>query len=179
MFKNVLMVLGIAAATMGVMLPLCWPNRVGAMGPAGSSAAEPPTLACNGLKISARLSADTCKVGEQPVITLEAVNTTDQEASATVQVRFTSLSPGSALSRRAEMPTELGKLDVSLTLAGGEKKAVSLKTDLKLTKAAVVSVHLSAGDKRISAAIFTVKADAPNGTAVTKDQGPGSAQARQ
>ena len=179
MFKNVLMVLGIAAATMAATLPLCWPNRVGAMGPAGSSAAEPPTLACNGLNVSARISADTCKVGEQPVITLEAVNTTDQEVSATVQVRFTSLSPGSALSRRAEKSMELGKLDVLLTLAAGEKKTIPLKTDLKFLKAAVVSVHLAAGDKQISAAHFTVQADAQNGRAITKDQGPNSAQAQQ
>ena len=40
MFKNVLMVLGIAAATMAATLPLCWPNRVEAVGPAASPAVE-------------------------------------------------------------------------------------------------------------------------------------------
>jgi hypothetical protein len=179
MFKNVLMVLGIAAATMAATLPLCWPNRVGAVGPAGSPAAGPPTLACNGLNVSARTSADACKVGEQPAITLEAVNTTDQEVSATVQVRFTSLSPGSAMSRRLELPTEMVKVDVPLTLAARQKKTVPLETDLRLTKAAVVSVYLAAGGKQIAAAGFTVKADAQNGTAVTKAQGQTPAQAQQ
>ena len=156
--RDILGVAAVAAVTVAFVLVTLGPERVGA----GDQPLEikpmiaQPKLSVDGCEFTLSTDKPAYKVGESPVLQVEATNPTDKPVETTVWVNVSSFSPGSPFSRAMPRPQSLWTRDCSVMLAAGETKTVTVPTEIKLAALQNVSLTLSDTQQTILAGVFSV-----------------------
>jgi len=143
--KDILAVLGVAAATTAFAVGLLGPGRVGATSkPEGiTPTIAQPELTIDGCVFTLKTDKVTYKAGETLVIHVRASNPSDKPAKREVWVRLSAFSPPSPLSRIALPAQPLGiEKYLVFDLQPRETKTVKLasETELPVGKAVLISM---------------------------------------
>ena len=143
--KDILTITTVALGTATLTVAAFWAHPI----EAGGDADAPPSkiaksqLVTHGVELTLTpADGRAFKAGDQPQFELTALNTTQEAASAAVQVTMTSVSPASMVSRVGPMPRVLWKREQIVTLKPNEKKALNLGTSTNLPANSVISVSL-------------------------------------
>ena len=145
--KEILAVLGIAAATMAFTLILTVPAYVGAEDepPAVEPTIAQPTFTVDGCQFTLTTDKTAYSADEMPTLKITATNPTDEPVDVSVYATMTATTPASLVSRVMILPTALWQEGWSIRLEPGSTKTVELATETKLPAGSLVSISL--GDK--------------------------------
>ena len=167
--KDILAVLGVAAATVAFVVMLFGPASVGAVDEVEplKAAVFPPTLTIEGCQLALKTDKSAYQPGDTPSVIIEAANPTDQPVEVTVALSIMSSSPVSPVSRSLSIPQPMWQGECKVVLGPGETKTFTQATDVKLE--AGQNVTISAGDKR--QALATVLNMLSNGQAAVQQNG--------
>jgi hypothetical protein len=170
--RNVLAILGVAAATMAFTLVLSVPDYVGAVEePEGiKPTIAQPKLAVAGCEFTLTTDKPAYQPDEMPTMKLTALNPTDEpiEATVWVQLRSLNIEPSRMLASRVmPVPDTLWEGDWTVKLSPGETKSVELPTNTKLPAGGRVSITLS--DKEQTVVISRLNTPEPRLPARSRD----------
>ena len=110
----------------------------------------PGTLTLDGLELTLKIDAATSKPGKKPVLTVTAVNTTDKPIEMDAQIRMTSMSLGSTMSRRGPMPQSVWSEGCHISLKPNETRTYELAAKAAVGKGNVISFNMKAGGKTVA-----------------------------
>ncbi len=149
--RDIVAVLGVAAATMAFTLVLCLPGQVGAVDePEGiKPQIAQPKLTVAGCEFTLTTDKPAYQPGEKPILKLTATNPTDQPAEATVHVSLDIRGIELMISRVARIPEPVWNGDWSVKLEPGETKEIELEPGAAIPAAGMVSVSLSNKDQTV------------------------------
>ena len=126
MLRNVLIMLGTAAATAALTLALSAPRGGDAQaGPAVQPVIAQPQLTTQGCTFSLKTDKETYEAGESPVIEVAASNPTDKPVTASVWVTVTTRSPTSGRSRMLSIPLTLWSHEYAFDLPADQTKTLT------------------------------------------------------
>jgi hypothetical protein len=143
--KDILTITTVALGTATLTVAAFWagPIEAGSEGDAPPAKIGQSRLVTQGVAMTlAPAEGRVFKAGDQPQFELTAVNTTQQPASASVQVTMTSFSMASMASRVGPRPNVLWKRDQIVNLKPNETKAINLGASTNLPPNSVISVSL-------------------------------------
>ncbi len=124
--RNVLTVLGTAAATAAVTLALFTPWGGDAQaGPAVQPVISQAQLASQGCTFTLKTDKTAYEAGQAPAVEVTASNPTDKPVTASVWVTVTSTSPTSPMSRMLPIPVVLWSHEYAFTLEPDSTKALT------------------------------------------------------
>jgi hypothetical protein len=151
--RDMMAVLGVAAATTALAVALTAPDQVDAVDEQEEVASitpliSQPTLKLGGLEIRLTMDKPNYRPGDKPVITIEASNPTDQRVETSVWMGMTSSSLSSRFSRAPMLPNYLWSKDIPLALEPGETRRSQFATDTELSAGTTVSVTMSDRDQK-------------------------------
>lgn len=102
-----------------------------------------PKVVSNGVEFTlTAVDGKTFKAGDEPAFELKAVNTTAENAEATVNVSMTSMAPQSRISRMVMIPQPFWQKSCPVTLKPNETKTIALDTKTKLPENSTINVML-------------------------------------
>jgi hypothetical protein len=143
--KDILTITTVALGTATLTVAAFWAGPIEAGSDADASPANiaKARLVAHGVEmILAPADGRVFKAGDQPEFELTAINTTQQPASASVQVTMTSFAPADAMSRMGPRPKVLWQRQQIVTLQPNETKALTLSASTNLPANSVISVSL-------------------------------------
>jgi hypothetical protein len=157
--KEILAILGVAAATTAFTVGLLGPGRVGATDkPEGiKPTIAQPKLTTQECVFALKTDKPAYEAGEMPVLQIEATNPTDKPAEATVWISMSSSSPRLAVSRVMVLPKPLWTGKCLVDLKPGETKTVELATKTKLSAGESFTITMSDKDLTVLAQAFSVQ----------------------
>lgn len=147
--KNTLGMLGIAAFTMVASIALLTPHAADAAEEEAKTAENlrtikpyisVPSLEEDGCTITLKTDKESYAAGEKPVLTLEITNNSDKAVTKTIELNMT----GREVESRSRMPARaevLWELSKEVTLAAGEKKTLTLETNVALAENQAVAFN--------------------------------------
>ena len=157
--KDILAVLGVAAATTAFTVGLLGPGRV-----AATSTVEgikpviaQPKLTVDGCVLSLETDKPVYKAGEAPRLQVKATNPTDQPVETTIWINMSASSPASPLSRMVVLPKPLWTEKCLVSLKPGQTMTVPLDTQTKLPAGESVSITMSDKDLTVLARALSVQ----------------------
>ncbi len=162
--RDIVAVLGVAAATMAFALVLMGPARVGAVdAPEGiKPQIAQPKLEVDGCQFTVATDKPAYQPGETVMLQLTGTNPTDEPVETTVWVNVSSVSPRLMVSRVAPPTTMLPWVhQCVMSLEPGQTKTVDVSTEKKLEASQIVSIALSNKDTMAMLRQLTVR---PNNT---------------
>jgi len=169
--RDVVAVLGVAAATMAFALVLMGPERVGAVdAPEGLKPhIAQPKLEVDGCQFTVATDKPAYQPGEAITLQLTGTNPTDEPVETSVWVNVSSVSPVLMVSRVA-MPTRVMPWvhQCAMSLEPGQTKTVSVPIEQAAGLSQLVSISLSGEDVTALMRQLTVS---PNGTQQQAIQG--------
>ncbi len=157
--KDILAILGVAAATTAFVVGLLGPARVVATDQ--SQALVPqiaqPKLTVDGCVFTLRTDKPAYQPGEKPTLQLEATNPTGKPVETALWVSMSAGSPPSPLARVMIRPRPLWTEKCLVTnLKPGQTKTFSLPTETELPTGETVSITMSDKDLTVLARTFSV-----------------------
>ena len=161
--RNVLTVLGSAAATAALTLTLAVPRveSVAEAGPAIKPVIARPQLTSQRCTFVLKTDKETYEAGESPVVEVTASNLTERRVQATVWVSLSATAPLSRLSRTLAMPRPLWTQDLAFDLGPGETK--SMRATCKTPLPAGQDVRIVLSDKKDAVLATSVGVPASGG----------------
>ena len=133
----------VAFATAALTVAFFLPSSLNAGNDAAPAQIVQPRLVFHGVEFTLSAVEDkTFKAGDEPAFELKAVNTTAENADATVFVSMTSMAPRSERSRMVAMPQTLWQKTCPVTLKPSETKIIALDTTTKLPQNSTINVIL-------------------------------------
>lgn len=155
--KDILEILGVAAATTAFTVVLLGPGQLGAADkPQGiKPRIAQPTLTTQGCVFALKTDKAAYKPGEMPVLHVEATNPTDQPVETAVWVSMSAASPPSLVARTLTPPKPFWTGKCVVKLEPGKTKTVTLPTDVKLPDGARISITISDKDLTVLAQAFS------------------------
>ncbi len=167
--RNVLTVLGTAAATTAVALGLAF-LWAGGRAEAGPAAVKPtiarPQLTTPDCLFSLKADKAAYEAGEKPVFEVTAVNTKKQDVKVSVWVNVSAVAPTNPMSRMLPRPRSLWSEEVAFTLEPGETKTRKVTCGAALPAGQSVSITLSDKKETVMPVVFPVQGGpnvTPNG----------------
>ncbi|HUT12804.1 MAG TPA: hypothetical protein VMY42_20070 [Thermoguttaceae bacterium] len=164
--KDVLAVLGVAAATAAFVVVLLGPQRVDAVDEA--QGIQPriaqPKLTIEGCEITLKTDKPVYQPGETVTVQIEATNPTDQPVETSVWVTLSATEPASEFSRKLVMPRPLWSGECKVVLAPGETKTFTRVAEAELPAGQSISISMS--DQQTAAMITELLQVQQNGTQV-------------
>lgn len=170
--KSMLTTAAWATGTMMLTLALLWPGYLEAVNE-GKDARAPianPKLEVSGVQLTLVTEKDRVyKAGDKPVLTLQAVNTTDKPVRLEVKSGMTATAPQSKMSRMAVRPVPLWNVKREVEVMPLATATVLLETDKPLPAGKEMTLTLQCSGKAIRAMTFATQGDAgkpadPNAT---------------
>jgi len=157
--KDILAVLGVAAATTAFTVGLLGPGRVAATGTVEGikPLIAQPKLTVGGCVFSLETDKPAYKAGEVPTLQVKATNPTDKPIEPTIWISMSASSPASPLSRMVVLPKPLWTEKCLVSLKPGQTKTVSLDTKTKLPAGESVSLTMSDKDLTVLAQALSVQ----------------------
>ena len=157
--KDILAVLGVAAATVVFTVVLLGPQRVGATGKAEGikPTIAQPKLTAQKCVFTLKTDKPSYEAGEMPVLQVKAANPTGEPVEAAVWISMSSSSPASMISRVMVLPKPLWTEKCLVKLKPGETKTVTLATEAKLPPGQSVSITMSDKDLTVLAWALSVQ----------------------
>ena len=157
--KDILAVLGVAAATVAFTVVLLGPRRVGATGKAEGikPTIAQPELTTQKCVFTLKTDKPSYEAGEMPVLEVKASNPTDEPAEAAVWISMSSSGPALMISRVMVLPKPLWTEKCLVKLNPGETKTVTLATKTKLPAGQSVSITMSDKDLTVLARALNVQ----------------------
>jgi len=140
-WQDVSVVAGTAAATALAILTLSWAGRATAKD-GRQQEIQWPVLRGNGAEITLSTDQASYKLGEQPIVRLVVVNPTGAAVSLEPVVRMLVRQPSSFVSRVALGPQAAWQHKAPLTLGAGERKTLSIPTNVKVAAGTTVYFQL-------------------------------------
>jgi hypothetical protein len=168
--RNVLTVLGTAAATVAVTLTfaaLYGDNRAQAA-PTVKPLISQSQFTSQGCTFTLKTDKTAYEPDESPKIEVSATNPTNKPVTASVWVSVTSMSPISRMSRMLPRPTRLWLQEYTFSLEPGQTKSQSYTCSAKLPAGQEVRIILS---DKLNAVVATNFAQ-PNANANSAQGGP-------
>ena len=177
--KDILAVLGVAAATTAFTVVLLGPQRVGATGKVEGikPTIAQPKLTTGKCVFSLKTDKPSYQADEMPVFQIQATNPTEKPVETAVWVSMSSSSPASMLSRVMVLPKPLWTEKCLVKLKPGETKTISLASKTKLPAGQHVSITMSDKDLQVLARALSVQK--PNLPAQEVNQAGGATQLAQ
>jgi len=141
--KDLAIIGSVAFATATLTVAFFLPNSLNAGNDAAPAQIVQPRLVSNGIEFTlAAVEHQTFKAGDEPAFELKAINTTAENADATVLVSMTSMAPPSAFSRLVGIPAPLWEKTCPVTLKPNETKVIALDTTTKLPQNSTINLIL-------------------------------------
>jgi len=146
--RNVLTVLGAAAATVAVTLTFAalYGDNSAQAAPTVTPPIARSQLTSQACTFTLKTDKPAYEQGESPTIEVTATNPTNKPVMASVWVTVTSLSPVSRMSRMLPRPTILSSQEFAFSLEPGQTKSLSLPCTAKLP--ALHEIRILLGDKQ-------------------------------
>jgi hypothetical protein len=157
--KDILAVLGTAAATTAFTVGLLGPGRVAATGTVEGikPVIAQPKLTVGGCVFSLETDKPAYKAGDTPTLRVKAANPTDKRAEATIWLSMSASSPASPMSRMVVLPKPLWTEKYVVSLEPGQTRTVPLDTRTKLPAGESVSITISDKDLTVLARALSVE----------------------
>ncbi len=157
--REILAVLGVAAATMAFTVVWFGPGRVGATDQPEEikPAIVQPTLTTGGCEFVLTTDKPAYQPGESPTLRIVATNPTGEPVDATVWVSISSSSPFAAMLRAMPIPRSVWTGDCSVSLKPGETKTVTLSTGVQLSAGQSFSITMSDQQQVILTDVLSVQ----------------------
>lgn len=180
-----LLVVGLCAlstvAICEVLFPASWANANPDEYQVTASAT--PVLELQDAELSLKTDKPVYRPGDKPVVTLKAVNHSDQPVSVKVKTRLFAMAPSSPMSRMVTMPRELWKQDCLVALKANETRTFTLETGAQIPKGVTGYFTIESGQKNVTVAHFSaplpgVQGAEDEGLANQLGRGPGSGAGR-
>lgn len=141
--KDLAIIGSVAFATATLTVAFFLPNSLNAGNDAAPAQIVQPRLVSNGMEFTlAAAEHQTFKAGDEPSFELKAVNTTAENADATVLVSMTSMAPPSRMSRMVVGAAPIWKKSCPVTLKPNETKVIALDTMTKLPQNSTINIVL-------------------------------------
>ena len=165
--RNVLDVLGVAAATMAFTLLAIGPWNTGISDDAKGikPRIRQPKFTVQGCEFALKTEKPEYKMGQSPNVELSAVNPTAKTVETTVWVTISAVEKASSMSRVLSMPLPVWSQSWSVRLKPGETKTTKFATDVKLAAEQEVSIDMSDKKQTVMVKELSVRADAKKKTA--------------
>jgi hypothetical protein len=155
--KDILGILGVAAATTAFTVVLLGPAQLAATD--NPQAITPrilqPTLLTQGCVLALKTDKAVYKPGEMPVLRIEATNPTSRPVETTVWPGISASTPPSPMARTLAPPKQLWSEKCIVKLDPGKTMTVTLPTNAKLPEGAQVSITISDKDLTVLARAFS------------------------
>jgi len=132
-------------------IALAWPVMLEADDAGDKPVTTAAKRSINGVEITLRTANGAAlKAGDQPVLTLEAVNTTDKQAHVEAWASMYATAPASPMSRMPAFPESIWQDHCPLTLGPGERRTSVLHTGTKLPAGKEFALSIQTDERRAS-----------------------------
>ena len=150
--KDLLAVLGVAAATMAFTLALLGPGQVEATDPAPPIAPiiAQPELTIDGCVFALKADKESYQPGDKPALTVTATNPTGEPVETSVALSVSSQSMASMLSRRLmpSSPSDAWAKQCDVTLKPGETKTIEVTVEKPIEPGHIVTISMRDKDEQ-------------------------------
>ena len=147
--NDIISILGVALATASLTVIGFSSGPLNAGGEAEKPAPQKmqPRLLVHGIALTLAVPEDgKLRAGEQPALELTAINTTGENASASIEIEMTASSPENPVSRVLLVPTALWQGRETLVLKPNETKVVPIPVSAQLPPDKMIEVALREAD---------------------------------
>lgn len=147
--RDIMVILGIAAATVAFTVTLVRPGHVGADGKTTQITATilQPRLKIAGCTFTLKSDKTLYAAGDTPLLLIEATNPTDDVVETSVWVNVSAASPASRFSRALRLPQYLWSRECPLVLKAGDTKTITLDTRTALPAGKSISITMNDKDQ--------------------------------
>ena len=144
--KDLLPVLGVAAATMAFTLALLGPGQVVATDPAPAITPliAQPKLTIDGCVFALKVDKESYQPGDKPALTVTVTNPTDAPVETSVALSVSSQSMASMFSRRMvpAAPSDTWTKQCDVTLKPGETKTIEVTVEKALEAGHMITISM-------------------------------------
>lgn len=132
--RDLVVVLGVAAATAALILTVCRPALVSAEDEeAGKKRLiSRPSLRVDGVTVTLESAKEEYRAGEKPTVKLIAINTAPEPRAVNLTLRMMATAPTSLESRMLPLPKEAWRHTCPISLKAGEAREIPISVDVAL-----------------------------------------------